>query len=239
MNEFEKIYLKTISEETQQVELNSSTELVDENEVTNESLGKWAKNTFTKFGKKSVKKEMEKTIKAFREMYKFERFDADKPKLYGKIEDGYLITVKFNVKDFKKSEVIVNVISPKSKQTVQDFKNVIIPIKHSNTEEEIAKKINEELSDIDISISETEGHIPDDFFETASAKTSAGNTENNSSEALNKVANMSGFETETFKEKLKEVDGNKQQKLTLIKSLISGWKKLDANERKIFQQLQK
>ena len=182
---------------------------------------------------------MEKTIKAFREMYKFERFDADKPKLYGKIEDGYLITVKFNVKDFKKAEVIVNVISPKSKQTVQDFKNVIIPIKHSNTEEEIAKKINEELSDIDISISETEGHIPDDFFETTSAKTSAGNTENNSSEALNKVANMSGFETETFKEKLKEVDGDKQQKLTLIKSLISGWKKLDANERKIFQQLQK
>jgi hypothetical protein len=76
------------------------------------------KNTFTKFGKKSVQAELQKTIKEFITFYKFTRFDPDKPKTYGKIQQKYLITVKFNLTDWKHAEVILNVISPKSKKTV-------------------------------------------------------------------------------------------------------------------------
>ena len=244
MNEFEKIYLDIVSEEKQEVSLNGSTELVDESEVTNESLGKWAKNTFTKFGKKSLKKEMDKTIKEFRNQYKFERFDEDSPKLYGKMIDGYLVTVKFNNKDFKTGEMFLSVISPKSKKPVEDFKNLLIPFKHSNTVKELAKKLNQELSQIDIEITNAEGHVPEDFFESNNVKQQSEQTgqSNNSippSEAFNKVATASGFEPSVFKDKLNQVEGDKPQKIKIIKSLISGWKKLDENERKLFQQLQK
>ena len=55
----------------------------------NESLGKWAKNVFTKFGKKSVEKEFLKTFNSFRKKYKLNRISEDKPNYFGKIEDGY------------------------------------------------------------------------------------------------------------------------------------------------------
>jgi hypothetical protein len=51
-------------------------------------------------------------------MYKFSRFDPDKPKTFGKIEGGYLITVKFDLTDWKHAEVKLSVISPKSKRPV-------------------------------------------------------------------------------------------------------------------------
>lgn len=249
MNEFEKKYLEIIAEETEQVELNCSTELVDQNEdsITNESLGKWAKNVFTKFGKKSVQKEMEKTFRSFCDIYKLERFDPDKPKTLGKMDKGYLITLKLKTENFKTANIILNVISPKSKRPVQDFKDVQIPIKHSNTEEEMADKINDKLSEIAVTITTKENPVPADFFETKKSEQQekSSNEINNShdekrtDEVITKVAQASGFNKDIFKEKLRQVDVDKQQKISMIKSLISGWKKLDADERKLFQQLQK
>jgi hypothetical protein len=115
----------------------------------------------------------------------------------------------------------------------------VIKIRHSYTEEEIADKINDELSQIDLEITTNSGKVPSDFFEkNNNNQQSQGDIQQKTNEAFDKVAKASGFETETFKEKLSEVEGDKPHKISMVKSLISGWKKLDENERKIFQQLQ-
>ena len=68
-NEFIKIYLNDLLAEqieTAQTESdleNASTELVDEDgQVIDESLSKWVKNVFTKFGKGAIEQEMLKTL---------------------------------------------------------------------------------------------------------------------------------------------------------------------------------
>jgi hypothetical protein len=85
------------------------------------------------------------------------------------------------------------------------------------------------------------GKVPEDFFNTNKSQPqpqSQGNVQQRTNEAFNNIAKASGFAAETFKEKLSEVEGDKPHKISMVKSLISGWKKLDENERKIFQQLQ-
>jgi hypothetical protein len=166
----------------------------------NESLGKWAKNVFTKFGKKSVEKEFLKTFNSFRKKYKLNRISEDKPNYFGKIEDGYIILIKFDQLSFKNAYLLLSLLSKKSLKPVHGIKNIAVEIKHSYTEEEIADAINDELQYVHIELSTASGNIPPELLNKQNSQPQQSVTDN--TDKLNKIANAAGFETKVFQEKL-------------------------------------
>lgn len=217
--------------------------IVEHCEVVNESLGKWAKNVFTKFGKGSVENEFLKTFKEFRDTYKFKRYNDDKPNNYAKTEGNYIIIIKFKQENFKKAYVYLSLLTKKLKQ-VQDFKDIEIKFKHSNTVQDMANNLNKELKYVDLALTTKSGKLPPELTGDKPAnkeKTDANNTnvQQKTEETFNKVADSAGFEPTTFKEKLGNVDGSKEKKINIIKSLITGWKKFSPEQRQLFEKLQK
>lgn len=103
----------------------------------------------------------------------------------------------------------------------------------------MANALNKELNTISLNLTESASTLPKALTgDTSAEKTTDKQIQSNSEEKLKKVADATGFTPETFKEKLSDVEGDNAHKVSMIRSLITGWKKLTENERKIFQQLQ-
>jgi hypothetical protein len=99
----------------------------------------------------------------------------------------------------------------------------------------MANALNKELGIISLNLTTAASKLP---AALTGDTTIEKQTQSNSEEKLKKVADATGFTPETFKEKLSDVEGDKAHKVSMIRSLITGWKKLNENEQKIFQQLQ-
>lgn len=230
MNKYVNIYKKIIREENESI-LDQSTELLDENELVKESLGKWAKNVFTKFGKGAIEKELTKTFDNVISKYQLTPIKQNGEtniNILGKREGDYIIIINLDpAKDnFKSKQISVSVLEGDSKKPVAGLDKKIIKIKHSWTEQELTDAINNVISPARIKLTGAAGKVED------SATT---NNQNNQNENTKK--SFAGFNQDELKDKINNVNGNKEEKLSVLKSLVSGWKKLTPEEQKAFLQL--
>ena len=227
MTKFEEIYKQIIQEENEHF-LSQSTKLVDENDeqIVKESLGKWLKNTFTKFGKNALEKELANTFNNVIVKYQFSPLKQNGQtniNLLGKREGDYIVVINLDpAKDnFKSKELSISVLEGDSKKPVSGLDKKIIKIKHSWTENEMVNAINQVIQPARIKLTQSAGKI-DNL--NKSEKTIDNKSQNKKS--------IGGFSMDELKAKVNETNENKEQKLSLLKSLASGWKKLTAEEQK-------
>jgi hypothetical protein len=250
LQEYKKLFVEDKSAEEK--ELENSTELLDENDETvyNESVGKWLKNIFkSKEGKlKEIYKTWFKTCKE----YGFKPIrdeDGDlNPQCQAKREGDsgeYLVIYRLYEPDSHK--YIDSQLTVKDWETgkpIQNLDKVDIRIKHSWTEKEIVKAVNDLLSNMGLELT-TSSHgkvtgLDGKKTEQKQSRNSSSNTQSSqpSQSALSQAETTFGMTAQELLPRINQVEGPKQEKMNILKSLRSGWAKLTDDEKKIFQDLQ-
>lgn len=249
-NDFYKIYSNLINEENNEL-FYQSTELVDEEQLIKESLGKWAKNVFTKFGKDAVKNEMIKTFNNVINKYQLtpvKQNGETNINLLGKKEGNFIILLDLDpAKDnFKSQQIGVSVLENETKKPVKGIDRKIIKMKHSWTENELTEEINKVLAPARIKLTGNAGNINnlnsqknEAENKTNSNSSNSSNTNRTNSETIDKNKSFAGFSNQEIQTLLNNEEGNKEQKLSQLKALVSGWKKLSDEEKQAFLKLKK
>lgn len=258
LQEYTKLFVENKSAEEK--ELENSTELLDENDETvyNESVGKWLKNIFkSKEGKlKEIYKTWFKTCKE----YGFKAIrdeDGDlNPQCQAKREGDrgeYLVIYRLYEADSHK--YIDSQLTVKDWETgkpIQNLDKVDIRIKHSWTEKEIVNAVNDLLSNMGIELTNSshgkvtglngknsEQKQDDNSNQNSQLQQQSSNNQSSSGQAtLTNVESNFGMSSQELLPRINKVEGSKQEKMNILKSLRSGWSKLTDDEKKIFQDLQ-
>jgi hypothetical protein len=257
MNKFLQEYKRLFVEDksAEEKELENSTELLDENDeaVYNESVGKWLKNIFkSKEGKlKEIYKTWFKTCKE----YGFKAIrdeDGDlNPQCQAKREGDsgeYLVIYRLYEADSHK--YIDSQLTVKDWETgkpIQNLDKVDIRIKHSWTEKEIVKAINDLLANMGLELTtSSHGKVTGLDGKKSEQKNSqnqqqSGNSSSNTQShqsTLSQAETTFGMSAQELLPRINQVGGPKQEKIGILKALRSGWAKLTGDEKKIFQDLQ-
>lgn len=252
LQEYKKLFVENKSPEEK--ELENSTELLDENDeaVYNESVGKWLKNIFkSKEGKlKEIYKTWFKTCKE----YGFKAIrdeDGDlNPQCQAKREGDsgeYLVIYRLYEADSHK--YIDSQLTVKDWETgkpIQNLDKVDIRIKHSWTEKEIVKAVNDLLSNMGLELTTSshgkvtglDGKKTEQKQENNHGQQQSGNRSSNAKSALSQAETTFGMSAQKLLPRINQVEGSKQEKMNILKALRSGWSKLTDDEKKIFQDLQ-
>jgi hypothetical protein len=250
MNQYIKEYNKLLMENINDAELENSTELLDENDGTvyNESVGKWLKNIFK--SKENTLKEIYKTWFKTCKDYGFKAIrdeDGDlNPQCQAKREgnDGeYLIIYRLYEADSHK--YIDSQLTVKDWETgkpIENLDKVDIRIKHSWTEKEIVKAVNDLLSGIGLELTSSSRGKVVGLDGKKSAQIQKNNYQQsqetgNTQSALSQVENNFGMTAQELLPRINNIDSSKQEKISMLKHLRSGWLKLSEDEKKIFSTL--